>query len=684
MDPQTLYDSLNGGAPPDAVPTDYADLLGYSSPQAPAEPAIPATPVAPSPIAAPVPTPGLAPGQAVGAGVSQTGYSPGAYHALQANHKGATGLDAKAAQDEATSAAPYAQVSADQHAAGDLAQHAAIQEAQIESQKIVATSEAKQKIAAANTDFLTKEQAAIDNAKTEADTAHSQYRAALMDYAAAKVNPAQLWDAGGMSGQFAMLATAFGHDFLGAKGIQTSGLDSINKAIQNNINAQLEAMRKKGDVAAGFKQLWDMQRQQSASDTEARQRMNGFYLAALSNQIEATLGGYDSQLALAKGQAAKAALMQEQVKNDFLVRKQIDETTNSRAQRRIQVYGIDVGASTAKYTADAHMKAAQIAASAKDKSSPLDGVIFDTSKTGNNQAIRRFLPDVKPEERNKLREQTAKTLDTVKNVEHLIELQDQIDKTPPGDIGVIKRMQSERQRVAELVRNTTKMGIIYDNSGKQINEQEVKLYDEIVSKKDWFTNGDNTRALGTLAKQMLDKNNSIMGAVSTEISPGDPAYGFSSGTKGFDEGNATLSDIQSAEGAGKPQDTKGRQFQKWALSPNATESVDLSELPDAERPGISHAWEAFKKDQPWAAPQSDTDTSRRQGGSNPLSNPLAGDATNPDRAFVNVERIANLAVGGDASAKATLDQWAGGKPSTADIGGLLAAYAQWEKAQKGI
>lgn len=694
MDPQQLYASLNGpqvtGAPP---PIDYADILGYGLPPSipVPEPEPAPTPVAKTPLAepsfappeiplpAPVPAPQIQPpivSQGAKVGVSQSGYSPDAYAKIQKN---ATGLERKLNADEAGVEASYGKISEDARAASDLAQTATIEAAGIESHKLRATSEAKLRIAEAQTDFMAKEQAAIENARAEANAAHGDYRAALLDYAAAKVNPAQLWESGGMSGQFAMLATAFGHDFLGARGIKTSGMESIKTAIQNNINSQLENMRKKGEVAAGFKQLWDMQRQQSTTDTEARARMNGFYLQALSNQIDANLAGYDSELALAKGQAAKAAIMQEQVKNDALVRKQIDEAANARAMRRIQVYGIDMAASTSRYSTDASLTIARMNQAAKEKAAdPTSGLIYDTSTSGKNTASRRFHPEIKADDMFKIKDQTAKSVKTVENIQKLSDLQDQIDATPPGDVALIKRLQGERARTAELVRNLVRMNIIYDNSGKQINEQEMKLYDQIVSQKDWFLNGDNRRTLGTLADMSMEKTKAILSAVSDEILPGDPAFGKTSGsTAGFAPAESARAEIESGEGAGRPAVTEADQLFKDATSPDAGE-------------------EAFKRgklgDKEIILEPKDKRTSAlvyedlfdKYLAENPGVRP---DSENADKAFIAVDRLADLAKSGDKDAKKKLDTLANkdfskGVDNVMDV--VLRSYAQWEKAQKGL
>lgn len=704
----SLQDAAQAVAPTQGSPVDVSDpstlasILGFMPVQGQLPPAASpdtGTPGYNAPVTDPTQDFGLPAGApatpktgssvAAGAKIGTEGYSSAANAAIQKGPH--TAADKLISADRAEVGAQFAPIQAASDEAGKAAMNAAVATGRIESQKMQVASEAKMKIAAANQDFSAKEQAAMQNAQAESAANMANYRASLQDYAASQVNPSQLWDNAGYGGQFGIVATAFMHDFLAAKGIQTTGLESINKAIQHNINGQLDNMRKKLDVAQGFKQLWDMQRAQSATDAEARQRMNGFYLSALSNQIEGTLGQYDSQLALVKAQAAKAGIQQEMVKNDLLVQKHIDEAAQQRATNRVHMYTAELSASSAKYTADAHIKAAEIAANAKNQVSPIAGVIFDTSKSGGNMAARRLLPDIK-DEKGEIRNQASKVFNTVGNIERLVDLQDQIAKVPP-DIGIdaLKRMQNEERRVAELVRNVTKMGIIYDNSGKQINEQEVKLYDEIVSKKDWFLNGDNIRTLGTLAKMMLEKENGILGGISTQILPGDPAYGATSGTQPMDQGDSSLTDIQSAPGAGRHVNSQVENIVKEIKAPKADYETafpgDTGALAKAAnfvsegigggnlvRPRNTKSGAGISNEE-WATRNLYDQFLASAKGASP-DGTYNDNGEGPSKSFVGVAKLGDLAKSGDSSADQELQELAKG-------GGFVGDYAKWELAHMG-
>lgn len=670
------------GAAPPAPPTPTLDAPAPTPTAQPEGPIVsPAQEIAqtPQPVqsAAALPAASLvAPNKTsagIATGVSAQSYSPTANAAIRQGP--GSSVDRKIGREGAQTAADYQPIQGGFDLAADEARAAAVSSAQIDAKKAEVAAEGSRQIAAAQNDFFQKEQAAGITARASADAAQADYRTALAAYSAAHVDPAQLWEQAGSGGQAGMMFTAFVHDFLGARGIQTSGLDSIKTAIQNNINAQLTALDQKKQVTAGFKELWEMQRSQSATDTEARQRLNGFYLASVKSGIEAKLATYDSPLALAKGQSAIAAITKEQAGNDLLVRQHIDQAANAKATNDVKQYGDELQASSARYAANAHIQAAQIEAGAKNKPvDPRADLIVDTSASGDNTAKRRFLPGLSTELKSKVVEGSNKVWQTNDNVQALIDLQNQIKSTPPTDNGMIKKLLSEQQRVAETVRQLVKMGVVYDNSGKQINEQEIKLYDQLFARKDWFTNGDNLRQLATIAKLNNDKNSKMLGATSVQLQPGDPAYGFKTGTDNTAVAERTLTGIEASPGSGRPQPTQVDTLEQQAQAPDSHEPARPS---DEERPQIARDWAAFRQDNPTSRPPQGNPSLAIVPGKGRV---LVPPADNPDKAFLALDQLATLALSGNRAAEQQIHALAASKPD-GDQDALLQAYASWEEAR---
>lgn len=257
-----------------------------------------------------------------------------------------------------------------------------------------------------NYDLQTEKVIAEEQAK--AQTAKASYVAALNDFRAARVNPAQLWD--NMSGgeQVGMMAAAFVQDFLGAKGIHTSAMATFNKAIDRNIDAQVKAIETKGRAAEGFKALWDMQMAESSSKEEARLRMRGFMLDTMKTAIESNMSQYSAALATAKGQTALAKIDQELVKTINEVNKHQDAVTGQRIQQALTRYGDELQASTAYARIKADKEIAELnRKAAKGPGDPYEGLVFDTTESGNGKPIAQFNADVDPTTKREFLEKQA-------------------------------------------------------------------------------------------------------------------------------------------------------------------------------------------------------------------------------------------------------------------------------------
>lgn len=195
-----------------------------------------------------------------------------------------------------------------------------------------------------NDEFAAEEAKINAQATAQSNQAKADYLTALNDFRAAKVDPSQLWH--NMTGgeRFGTLASAFVHDFLGVKGINTSAMATLNKAIDRNIDAQVQAIRTKGEAAEGFKSLWYMQRNQSASDTEARARVRGFLLDGAKQAVLANMTQYESALASAQGKSAIAKIDEELAKSYIDVYRHIDNNALALRQQALSKWQTQVNA----------------------------------------------------------------------------------------------------------------------------------------------------------------------------------------------------------------------------------------------------------------------------------------------------------------------------------------------------
>lgn len=271
-------------------------------------------------------------------------------------------------------------------------------------------------------EFSVEEAKANAMAQAQANQSKADYMAALADFRASRVDPSQLWK--NMTGgeRFGTLVTAFVHDFLGAKGINTSAMSTLNKAIDRNIDAQVAAIKTKGEVAEGFKSLWWMQRNQSASDTEARARVRGFLLESAKQAVIANMTKYESALASAQGQQAVAKIDEEFAKNLVDIYKHSDANAISLRNQAIEKWRTKIMAASESWANSIRQQEANTNAyrATKEGKSDQPRLIHDP-ETGN--AVGYFQPGLSDAEMAKATEvfvETKITSDAMKKLRELV------------------------------------------------------------------------------------------------------------------------------------------------------------------------------------------------------------------------------------------------------------------------
>lgn len=215
--------------------------------------------------------------------------------------------------------------------ANRVAETATAEETAAAAQQFDARAEGERALANLNERFAHATEHVQRLAKSNAEAYRMQMEQSLAEVRASDINPAQLW--GNMSGfeRGGSMVAAFVTDFLGAKGIKSSAMDIFNQAIERNIAAQTENLRKKERVADGFRALWDMAMREGASEQEAQQIIHAHMLAAAEKQIAARVGQFDSDIARAQGAKQIAAL-----RTDLATRlAAITDKAYARSQERL-------------------------------------------------------------------------------------------------------------------------------------------------------------------------------------------------------------------------------------------------------------------------------------------------------------------------------------------------------------
>jgi hypothetical protein len=671
---------------------DFAQLLGYGQGQTQTPSADPQEGPITSPSqveepTAPATQPTIAPSPGsveLGAKQASSGFSQDKYKQVTATQKP---MEKKISKDAQEVQDAYAPIQAGLKDAAAQAKAAEDTASIAEGHKLRVESEKKARLAQTYSEFKNHEENAFAQARMEAEGYKADYRTALLDYRASRVNPAQLWEYSGRAGQFGLMASAFVHDFLGAQGIKTSAMDNINTAISRNIDAQVDAIRRKGDVAQGFKSLWDMQRAQSASDAESRERMRGFYLQALDAEFDSRMGQYDSDLAGAKHQAAKAKIQEEMLKNQETVQTHIDSTTNRKAELRTQQRGQDLQYSQAKLETDARVKVAQIEADQKAKAANgVSPVLYDLTESGVASTGGKGAPAkwrFKPEwlSHKELVEDVSKkhvaTSLAVKDFKELLDLQQQAKAIPDG---APNRILSEIQRREEAVRARIKFALTLDATGKASNEQEQKAVDMMLPKNTWLTNGNNLGIISDRLKAKIGEDNANLQTYTDNIPEGDAMFGQYAPPSGFASGEEAEADLYMSPDNGKAKDTSTDKSVQMVNSPDATAAAKRNDSDDAaaiSKTGGANDiptehWKQFTSKFPEYTTHSGSKagqvTTATPYGSISTDLPATTETQEMPRAFVGFEGLGNSAKEGDSHAKEQLQAWADvylGKVSTA-------------------
>lgn len=345
-------------------------------------------------------------------------------------------------------------------------------------------------------DDFAVEEARINAAATaQSNQSKADYLAALTDLRASRVDPAQLWH--NMTGgeRFGTLMSAFVHDFLGARGINTSAMDTLNKAIDRNIDAQVQAIHTKGDVAEGFKSLWYMQRNQAASDAEARARVRGFLLDGAKQAVIANMSQYKSALASAQGQAAIAKINDEFSKNLLDIYKHVDSNAVALRQQAIDIWKQRVQASIESRSVGVAERAD--ARAAKNVNPPMPDLVYDP-ETG--QAVGFFKQEVKPEVKDKFREELGASKTMAKDINALRELIRNSKPTIDG-LGHTRFVDTDQKKITALATHIAH--VVVKGYGERATEPDVQGVLEGLQNNTYLTQADMEKVAAFMQDRFL-------------------------------------------------------------------------------------------------------------------------------------------------------------------------------------
>lgn len=350
--------------------------------------------------------------------------------------------------------------------------------------------------------FARDEQEAELRAQAQSQVAMNNYMAALADFRATKIDPGQWWGNLPTSAKVGTLASVFVHDFLGVKGMHTSAMDTLNAAIDRNINAQVQNLHTKGEVAEGFKSLWYMQRHQAASDAEARVRVRGLMLEGMKQQVIAHMSQFDAGLASAQGQAAIAALDEASAKNFIELQKHIDANKVALRQQATawnvaKMNNAQEGWANAIRAKQLDLEAKKFAASQqKGMQMPSDFII--NPETNKAEFVAR--PGTRPETVDKAKEVVINATGFTKALSELRAFERSLPPTFDPLVGT--RLSNEQQREYDALVTQLAHNLVHAN-GEKATDQDVVDFKKSIPMDTYFTNGGVARILAATQSRGL-------------------------------------------------------------------------------------------------------------------------------------------------------------------------------------
>lgn len=415
-------------------------------------------------------------------------------------------------------------------------------------------------------EFGVEEARANAEAQAQSNKAKAGYLQSLADFRASRVDPSQLWSNMGGGARFGMLVAAFTQDFLGAKGIKTSAMDTFNKAIDRNIDSQIQAIKVKGEVAEGFKSLWYMQRNQSASDAEARARVRGFLLEGAKQAVIANMAQYQAGLATAQGQKALADIDAELAKNLMEVYRHSDANAVALRNQAIDKWKTKIMAAQESW---ANAIRSQEVKNNAQKGIKMPEPIIDP-ETGQAKWIYR--PEIQDKEREETRNLTIETANVSDKLNELRKLSRQMD-------GILDPIQGTRFAGTLHTKFNALATLIAHSMAKANSEratdQDVLDFLKGMREKTTFTKADVDEVLAFTQENLIKPVNNRIRVVGMDITPEiAQAMGIpgAANQKAF-EGTSIDAHNTSEPPAETPQQARRRQAEENLGQERANETV---------------------------------------------------------------------------------------------------------------
>lgn len=287
------------------------------------------------PPSAPLASASASQGQSVSA--SRNGFSPGMFDVVDAKSRKGLGRDLAEANNRA---AKYEDALTDGLDEITATKKAATENvARLEADKMDTEAQLGQEMAAAERQMALDNQTEYAQIQNKTAAYMADYEKSVVDLANSTPNPGRAYSNMSATGRAGIAMTAFVQDFLGAKGIKTSGLEHIHKAVDMDIQAQRDAYMAKKDLVAGQLNIYQLHKEQGDSDYMASVKTRATLMEAAKMEATSKLAAMNSPIATARIPLLQAAIDEQQMKYRADAARDAMKTYETLAGQAVQVNG---------------------------------------------------------------------------------------------------------------------------------------------------------------------------------------------------------------------------------------------------------------------------------------------------------------------------------------------------------
>jgi len=349
---------------------------------------------------------------------------------------------------------------------------------------------------------------AEEKGRQRIQSAMDQHERLKNEYLTMQVDPGMMWKnmTGGEKAGSGL--AVFMSAFLGAKGIDTPVMGLLDKALDRNIDAQLQNIAQKGRALDAQGEFVQMVRQQSASDLEAKLRLKDAALESAKYAVSAEMSKFGSKLAELKGQELINNLNKDQLKFKQGLLQERTNIENTITGQEIQAQGDRLQAAQARAELAFRKDNEAYRRKQEEKANnPLELAaaesVFDTSQGANGERAWFFKPGLSEEEKKDTRAQFASSGEILSLLSEGAELATKVGPQYNAiGKGVLKTADGARLDQINTMLASTLANM---HSGKQLTDNEYERYSKLIELDTWTNKEKYSNLVGGLQQIIKQK-----------------------------------------------------------------------------------------------------------------------------------------------------------------------------------